>query len=143
MAVGWSIRQSAKFNSPPNFPAIRYIVGILRSIAIRECHWPFFAQMTRQLFCPFLVLSFDVAFLHQTQHRSNPFPPKLKKSGLSMFYSLGCTPSPVSDPASSAQPLFPLFNYFRSTTSSLSFAPSLKHSFSLGFSSDSPGGYLH
>ena len=26
LAVGWSIRQAAKFNSPPNFPAIRYHV---------------------------------------------------------------------------------------------------------------------
>ena len=25
LAVGWSIRQTAKFNSPPNFPAIRYM----------------------------------------------------------------------------------------------------------------------
>ncbi len=24
LAVGWSIRQTANFNSPPNFPAIRY-----------------------------------------------------------------------------------------------------------------------
>jgi hypothetical protein len=28
LAVGWSIRQTAKFNSPPNFPAIWYIIQI-------------------------------------------------------------------------------------------------------------------
>ena len=25
LVVGWLIRQTAKFNSPPNFPAIRYV----------------------------------------------------------------------------------------------------------------------
>ena len=31
LAVGWSIRQSAKFNSPPNIPAIRYFIYIARA----------------------------------------------------------------------------------------------------------------
>ena len=34
MAVGWSIRQSAKFNSPPNFPAIRYLAFTFRAAEI-------------------------------------------------------------------------------------------------------------
>ena len=39
LAVGWSIRQTAKFNSPPNFPAIRYTM-------IRTLPFPIAYHMT-------------------------------------------------------------------------------------------------
>ena len=52
LAAGWSIRQTAKFNSPPNFLAIRYAVSlpiVLNGLRRSEDGWVFEDPVTEAI----------------------------------------------------------------------------------------------
>ena len=49
LAVGWSIRQTAKFNSPPNFPAIRYYTQLKKGFFFLQSEGAHFEKIRRAL----------------------------------------------------------------------------------------------
>ncbi len=62
LVVGWSIRQTAKFNSPPNFPSVLYI-HVQKACAWSLCYFFFSCTCTCMIVPKFSGLRFCLNFI--------------------------------------------------------------------------------